>query len=370
MRVRRCLSSIVGGALLITMSGTAAMAARPPGSGPDPVARPGVAPGADAPITRRDPVTGSIESITAARVGLSKPSAESPGDVALAYTRAHAKDFGVSPGHAKSLYVAKELTLTTGATAVHLGQRVDGMRVRGADLVVVVATDGSVRSAAGHLVTGAAGGASATSTLTARQALDAAAARQGARAHRKLTEAEVRTAAKRVFPNVYGVGSAADRPVTTELVWHSSDHGRRIQLAWAADIESSGEDWWETVVDAQTGAVLDRTSRYADAGPEGTVWTGQHPEAAGATTRVVTPFTGLDGSWVKDRTTSGNNVNAYLDRNEDNLNNEYQPETPASTDSNYQHFNYTFADAWRTTANVDSAAALDTDRDVDVTQLF
>ena len=342
MRIRRSLSAVLGGALFLTMSSPVVMAAGPGDTSP------GSPPGGSA---------------------LTRPATGAPADLALAYATSHAASFGVSAGHAKSLYVAKELPLTNGGTAVHLGQRVDGLRVRDANLAVVVAADGRIMSAAGHLVSGTAGGTSSVARLTARAALDAAAARQGATASRALKEAEVRTSARREFPNVYGVGNAADRPVLTELVWYPSDQGRRIQLAWLTDIESSGQAWWETVVDAQTGTVLDRLSRYAHAGPEGTVTREQHPEAPGAT-RQVTPFTGLDGSWVSGTTTSGNNVNAYLDRNDDDANNEYQPTTPGAGDPSYQHFNYTFTDAWRTTANLDSLAALDADRDAAVTQLF
>ncbi|HLS46326.1 MAG TPA: M36 family metallopeptidase [Ornithinicoccus sp.] len=352
------------------MSAPVATSADPPDPGPGSAARPDSVPTAENPTIRRDTVTGDLEFIGGGRSALTNPTSALPAEVALAYARAHAKEFGISPGHAKSLYVAKELTLTTGASAVHLGQRVDGLRVQDANLTVVVAEDGSVRSAAGHLVAGTAGRASVTPRLTAHEALDAAAASQGAEAQRKLVGADVRRAAKQSFPNVYATGNAAERPVTTELVWYPSDHGRRIQLAWLTDIESSGQEWWATVVDAGTGDILDRTSRYAHAGPEGTVWTDQHPEAPGATARVVTPFTGLDGSWVADRTTDGNNVTAYLDRDNDNANNEYQPQTPASGDAEYQHFNYAFTDSWRTTADVDSLAALDADRDAAVTQLF
>ena len=95
----------------------------------------------------------------------------------------------------------------------------------------------------------------------------------------------------------------------------------------------------------------------------------QHPDAAGAV-RQATSFSGINGTWVADRTTSGNNVNAYLDRNNDNSNNEYQPQTPANGDPGFQEFDYAFTDAWRTTADVDSVPALDADRDAIITQLF
>lgn len=320
MHARRSLSWVVGGVLLVGTAVPTALAAPPDGGG-----------------------------------------GSAPAEIALSYARGHAASFGLPPGRARSLVVAKELRLTTGATAVHLGQRVDGLRVRGADLTVVVAADGRVRSAAGALASGT--GGATTPRLSARQALDTAAGRQGATARRPLKEADVRATGKRTFPNVYAEGSSAQRPVSAELVWSASDSGRSLRLAWVTDIESSGDAWYETVVDAGTGAVLDRTSRYAHAGPEGTVNRAQHPEATGAT-RQVTAFTGLDGSWVSGTTTSGNNVNAYLDRDNDNANNEYQP-TAAD-----QHFHYAFTDAWRTTADVTSLAAADADRDAIITQLF
>ncbi|MDX5319189.1 MAG: M36 family metallopeptidase, partial [Actinomycetes bacterium] len=199
--------------------------------------------------------------------------------------------------------------------------------------------------------------------------MDIAAAAQDANPRRPLREANNKAAERRTYPNVYAEGVFQPTPVSTELVWYPAANGRSLRLAWLTDIESSGQAWYETVVDAKTGAVIQRMSRYAHASPEGNVYQEQHPEIAGAA-QQITPFTGLDGSWVDDRTTSGNNVNAYLDRNDDDANNEYQPETPASGDPGYQHFNYTFTDAWRTTADVDSVAALDADRDAIITQLF
>lgn len=361
MRIRRSVSSVLGGALLLSMAGP--VIASPPQAGP--LGAPAAAAAkADPTVTRKDPATGHVHSVSAGRTGLTKPSAGAPADLALAWAKAHARDFGVSPGHAKHLQVTKAVQLTSGATAVNLGQRIGGLRVNDAGLTVTVAKDGRIMAASGTLTNGAVrAGTSGAPALTAHQALDAAAAKQGAKAKRALKEADVRSADRREYPNVYGTGHAAERPVTAELVWHASDHGRALTLAWLTDIESSGHEWWESVVDARSGAVLDRTSRYAHAGPEGTVTQEQHPEAAGAT-RQVTPFTGLDGSWVSGTTTSGNNVNAYLDRNDDDANNEYQPNAAD------QHFNYTFTDAWRTTADVNSVAALDADRDAAITQLF
>ncbi|MEO5609420.1 MAG: M36 family metallopeptidase [Ornithinibacter sp.] len=354
----RVLSVALAAVVVVGMAGPAALA-DPPDAGPS---RPPGAVG-DGPTVRTDAATGHTRSVMAGVDTLSAASSASPGDIALRYGSAQARDFGLAPGRADTLYVAKILRLTTGATAVHLGQRVDGLVVRDANLAVLVSADGSVRSIAGSISRGVAP-RSAAARISAGQALDTAAHRQGARAERPPREAAaVRTRGKHTFPNVYAEGTSSTRPVSAQLAWFPTEQGKVLRLAWVADIESSGEDWWETIVDAQSGAVLARTSRYAHAGPEGTVTREQHPEAPGAT-RQVTAFTGLDGAWVSGTTTSGNNANAYLDRNDDDANNEYQP-TAAD-----QHFTYAFTDAWRTTADVDSLVALDADRDAAITQLF
>ena len=363
MRARRSLSLGLGAVLVLSLAAPVAAAAAAPDRKPGASS---ASPPGKGDLVRRN-AFGYVES-TSSPAGLTKPSKAPAEDIAVAYAKSAGSDFGLGSGAGKTLVVTKAQRLTTGATAVHVGQRVEGLRVTDAVLTVVVSPDGRVMSASGRLAKGTTSrGPSAG--LTARQALDVSAAKQGAKPDRPLREADVRSTGKKTFPNVYGQGSASERPVTAELAWYPSADGQSLRLAWVTDIESSGQQWWESVVDADTGAVLERTSRYAHAGPEGTVWREQHPEAAGAT-RQVTAFTGLDGSWVNGTTTSGNNVNAYLDRNDDDANNEYQPQTPASGDPGYQHFNYAFGDTWRSTADVDSLAALDADRDAAITQLF
>lgn len=346
------IASLLTGALLVWGGIAPATAAPPEDTSP-----PGI---------QLDPDTGRVVADPAAGA-LAAAAGGAPGDIAVAYIQAHAADFGLAPDTAEGLYVHKELRLSTGATAVHVGQRVDGLRVRDAVMTGVVAADGSVVSMAGFLAPGDGTGTSAR--LTAHAALDTAAEAQDADASRPLREADTRAAAPKEYPNVYAEGVTEPAPVTSELVWFPDDNGTHLRLAWLTDIESSDHAWFETVVDAQTGEILDQRSRYAHAAPEGDVFREEHPEAAGAT-RQTTSFSGINGTWVDDRTTSGNNVNAYLDRNDDDSNNEYQPQTPASGDPEYQRFIYPWTDAWRTTADVDSLAALDADRDAIITQLF
>lgn len=346
------IATLLAGALLVSGSLAPAAAAPDEDAGP-----PGV---------QIDPATGRVVADPVADA-LAAASSGSPGDIAVGYIQAHAVDFGLTTDAASGLYVHKELRLSTGATAVHVGQRVDGLRVRDAVMTGVVAADGSLQSMAGFLAPG--DGTGTAARLTAHAALDTAAEAQDADASRPLREADTRAAAPKEYPNVYAEGVTEPAPVTSELVWYPDDNGTNLRLAWLTDIESSDHAWFETVVDAKTGEILDQRSRYAHAAPEGDVFREEHPEAAGAT-RQTTSFSGINGTWVDDRTTSGNNVNAYLDRNDDDSNNEYQPQTPASGDAEYQRFIYPWTDAWRTTADVDSLAALDADRDAVITQLF
>lgn len=313
-----------------------------------------------------DPSSGRVVADPTAGA-LTDPSGAAPGDVALGYVQTHAADFGLTAEAAAGLYVHKTLALSSGATAVHLGQRVDGLRVRDAVMTGVVAADGQLLSMAGFLAPGDGTGTSAQ--LTAHAALDVAADAQDADASRPLREADTKAATPREYPNVYAEGVTEPAPVTAEMVWFPEANGTALRLAWLTDIESSDHAWFETVVDANTGEVLDQRSRYAHAAPEGDVFREEHPEAAGAT-HQTTSFSGINGTWVDDRTTSGNNVNAYLDRNDDDANNEYQPQTAANGDPGYQQFLYPWTDTWRTTADVDSLAALDADRDAIITQLF
>lgn len=300
---------------------------------------------------------------------LTAASTADAADVVLGYVRAHAADFGLTASASSGLYVAKRLSLSNGSTAVHVGQRVDGLRVRDAVMTGVVAADGRLLSIAGFLASGAA--TDDTAALTARAAFDVAADAQDADASRPLREADTKSAKPKQYPNVYADGVTDPAPLTSELVWYAdaTDGGAALRLAWLTDIESSDQAWFETVVDANTGEVIDQRSRYAHAAPEGDVFREEHPEAAGAT-RQTTSFSGINGTWVADRTTNGNNVNAYLDRNDDDSNNEYQPQTPANGDPGFQQFAYAWTDAWRTTADVNSVAALDADRDAIITQLF
>ncbi|WP_327133415.1 M36 family metallopeptidase [Streptomyces sp. NBC_01343] len=333
-------------------------------------APPGAADPAD-PTVRRDPATGHARMIFNSGGYLTPPSKQAPEHVALAYVRDHRGEFGLTAEQAEALVVVSSYpTEHNGARQVTIGQSIDGMRVHGALLTATVDKRGRLVILGGAVVTAEPAG---TVELTAKQALDQAAEAQGAEPQHTPAGTDNRDKGRQKFKNVYAKRLTKPNDVTAELVWFPTDSGRELRPAWLTDIEVSGTSWYETVVDAADGRVLSRQSRYHHAGPEGTVFTAQHPDISGAT-RTVTPFTGRDGSWVADRLTQGNNANAYRDEDGDNLvpdtgNDALRPQSPASGDPNHQHFDYTFNDTWRTNASA-TQANLDADVNPVITQLF
>ncbi|MEO6713660.1 MAG: M36 family metallopeptidase, partial [Mycobacteriales bacterium] len=205
-------------------------------------------------------------------------------------------------------------------------------------------------------------------SVDAGTAIAVSAQKSGVRQAKAPAGSATKAKGKHSYPNPYARGLADATPVSAELVW-AVQADRSLRAAWLTDVEVSSHAWDSALIDAQTGAVLRHESNYRHSGPEGNVIREEHPDIAGAV-QQTTPFSGVNGSWVAGTTTSGNNVNAYLDRNDDDLNNEYQPNTPGSGDAAYQHFNYAFTDAWRDATDVTDVAALDADRDAILTQLF
>ncbi|MFI5669218.1 M36 family metallopeptidase [Streptomyces sp. NPDC051704] len=333
-------------------------------------APPGAADPAD-PTVRRDPATGHARMIFNSGGYLTPPSKQAPEHVALAYVRDHRAEFGLTARQAEALVIVSSYpTRHNGAWQVTIGQSIDGMRVHGALLTATVDKRGRLVILGGAVVAAEPAG---SVELTAKQALDQAAEAQGAQPQHTLSGTDNRDKGRQKFKNVYAKRLTKPNDVTAELVWFPTDSGRELRPAWLTDIEVSGTSWYETVVDAADGRVLSRESRYHHAGPEGTVFTAQHPDISGAT-RTVTPFTGRDGSWVADRLTQGNNANAYRDEDGDNTvpdtgNDALRPQSPASGDPNHQHFDYTFDDTWRTNANA-TQANLDADVNPVITQLF
>lgn len=358
LRLPRSLALVLVGALALAMT-PITVAAGPPSDRIDPS------------LIRSD--ARGTRTVFGSGQYLSGPSKATPEKIVLDYVRRHHDAFGLTAAEARGLYVEDALiTAHDGVGRVTLGQRVDGVRVHTALLVGAVAPDGRLVMVGGRTAHAKTSG---KATLTAGAAIDVAARRSGADKKQLPKAAETRARGRHVFDNVYATDLQSPEPLKAELVWFIRDDGS-LRLAWLTDTELGEGAWFGSVVDAETGAILERDDRYSNDGPDGDVFTDQHPDAAGATrTREV--FAGVNGTWVAGTTTSGNNVNAYRDLDDSDANDEYQP---SNADA---HFRYAFTDAWRgltggtdpgpdfdTLAQATIDTALDADLDAITTQLF
>ncbi|WP_351233110.1 M36 family metallopeptidase [Streptomyces sp. NPDC002133] len=270
---------------------------------------------------------GKDKALGAARSG-------DPQALALAYLREHADLYGLSASDLEGLEIVKSYrTKHNGVRHVFIGQTDRGVPVHGARLQVAVDKDGRILTATGSLVPGARAGA--TAPLDKGAAVKRAAGAVGTDEPRGTVTAERVT-----FPLADGTA----RP------------------AWRTTLTARNGHLYDTVVDAEDGRILLRNDLTHNEGPEGRVFTGQNPTTGAAT---VVPFSGLGRSWVSGRVTTGNN--AEVSHNPDGQESlGYQPQTPAAGDPAYQHFTYTFTDAFRSSGGTD----LTTDRDAVVTQAF
>jgi hypothetical protein len=292
---------------------------------------------------------------------LTAASNASPESIAKGFLRAHRALFRLSVDEIQGLAVVKEYrTAHNGVTQLTLQQTDQGRLVYGALETFTIDAHGRIVIMGGPLAPGA--NTSGTPHLAPEQAILTAASAVGARANGSLQGKQV--GSTWTFPNVFASDLRSPSPLTAELVTFPSPPGLPAGLAWKTVTEIDHGGWYESIIDAATGTVLFRQNYYQHAA-EGTVFLGENP---GQGSRQITSFTGAsfdNNGWVSGQTTSGNSVVAYQDLNDSNAVG-YQPKTTASNDAAYQHFDYSFKNAYQTSKGTD----VTTDRDAMVTQLF
>ena len=297
---------------------------------------------------------------------LSSPSDATPETIARNFLGKHGNLFGLGTAELSQLVMeTNAVTKHNGATHLSFGQRDQGRTVYGAVLQFTIDQNGRIAIAGGRFHPAAI--AATAPLLTAAQAV------QKAAAHASVPSGPLTVKSAGVgpghltrFENSIALGLAEPTDITAELVTFPMPLGHPHKIAWKTIAEFDAERWYETVIDATTGELLYRKNYYSHSGPEGTVFTGEHPDNSGP--RTVQALSGIDGSWVTDTQTEGNNVIAYQDLNNSNAIG-YQPTTPASPDGNFQHFNYVWNDEWRNDADGVIANSAG-DLDGTITQLF
>ncbi len=315
--------------------------------------------GAPAPIVRRDETTGAVRTVSFAS-GTGTGTGGEPVDVADEFLSAEANLLGVARD---DLVLDTTVPSPGGAVHVWYDQVLQGLRVHGARVGITVDADGAVAHVASSLVpdlklVGA-------RRLDAADAIVATGREVGERPDRAVGRLHAAPAAPgRSDGAVRGrspfeTGSVELDEATAEPVAYPTRRGQ-ARLAWETGVPVTAEGFYDAVVDAGTGTVLELDNRWKDDhGPEGNVFTEQHPDIAGAD-QDITPF---PSGWITDDTTVGNNANTWHDPDGDDSPG-YRPDTGDPGDAGYQHFNYTYTDAIDTSGGTDWI----TDRDAVITQ--
>jgi Zn-dependent metalloprotease len=258
--------------------------------------------------------TGALKNLFIDGAPLSAPMADTPDNVARHFLDQHASLFLLNGTDPANLSLRNE-DIDDGTTFLSYVQRIGGVKVFEGDVQVVVSRNGEVLSVReGFLVT--------DQTTKLKSGLNEAQAIAKAFGHagRNVKVAPAKNQDQATGSDI----SAYDNPlgpdyekVLAELnVVRVGDSAR---LAWHVYADVGPSEWYEMLVDADTGELLFRHNLYVSEA-QGTVYI-EHPDAA---PRQLVSFLGdttinTAAGWMGTSTvTTGNNVEAYLDTNADN----------------------------------------------------
>jgi Zn-dependent metalloprotease len=258
---------------------------------------------------------GAIKNIFIDGASLSEPQSDTADNIARGFLKHHPSLFGLSAAEVNNLAL-EVADLDSGTTFLKYVQTIGGIKVFDGGVQVAVNKNGEVLSVReGFLATGLA--IKLKPALNEAKAIAKAFEYGGRTVEPSFTETYPRAGSLEFahFANPLGL----DREdVLAEL--NIVRVGDSARLAWHVYTDIGPDEWYETLVDAQTGELLLRFNLYIEAA-QGTVYV--ESPAAGA--RSLVSFVGdttinTAAGWMGTSTvTTGNNVEAYLDTNTDNL---------------------------------------------------
>jgi Zn-dependent metalloprotease len=246
---------------------------------------------------------------------LSEPQSDTADNVARKFLGRHGSLFALSNASVEELKLENEDN-DQGTTFLNYTQTINGLKVFEGQVQVVVNRNGEVLNVReGFLVDGP------------------PLKRKGALSEAKAIAKAFEHAGRNVFPAFvenYTRASATEmsrfaNPVDVNLEEVLSEQnvvrvGGETRLAWHIYAEVGPEEWYEILLDAYTGDLLLRHNLYVFEA-QGTVYT----EAPDKGARQLVSFVGdttinTTAGWMGTSTvTTGNNVEAYLDTNADNV---------------------------------------------------
>ncbi|HEU5182291.1 MAG TPA: M36 family metallopeptidase [Candidatus Polarisedimenticolia bacterium] len=294
---------------------------------------------------RFSPLTGSAEVVRNLRGALT-PSApqRSATEVARDFVRSHAELYGLAQEDTNQLEsFGESRSPRSGLTLVRLRQQVAGVPVFQGELRCLMDTSGRLFATVGRLVPGAQQPKRAALTLP-REAVTAALATIGLEANPALGVAPI-SADGRTW-EADGAHPEMARPIHGSLVYFPLGPGI-LAPAWSLIVRTKSQSDWYLIVDAADGTLLYRKNLTVAASTQPARFS-VYRQAAGlpadspapASPSSATPGAGTQApeiarsiesmlavqdsfaspsGWIADggTTTTGNNVDAYLDRNGD-----------------------------------------------------
>ncbi len=258
---------------------------------------------------------GAMKNIFIEGGALSEPRSDTADNVARNFLARHTALFALSGAGREELKLENE-DPDQGTTFLSYTQTVGGLKVFEGQVQVVVNKNGEVLNVReGFLVDGP--------PLKRKGALSEANAIAKAFAHagRTVAPSFVENYARSAATEMSRFANPID--VNFEEVLSEQNIvgiGSESRLAWHVYVEVGPEEWYEILLDAYTGELLLRHNLYVHQA-QGTVYT----EAPDKGARVLVSFVGdtvinTTAGWMGTSTvTTGNNVEAYLDTNADNL---------------------------------------------------
>lgn len=258
--------------------------------------------------------TGAMKNLFVDGAGLSGPQSDTPDRIARNFLSSRSGLFALTPAGVATLKRTREDN-DRGTTFLEYAQTVGGYKVFEGQVQVAVNNSGEVLSVReGFLVTNQK--VNLTPRLTEAQGI----ARAFEHAGRTVSPSFSRVTARRTkteFSSYRNPLQSSYEDVLAEL--NVVRVGDTARLAWHVYAEVGPSEWYELLVDAQTGDLLLRHNLYVFEA-QGTVYT-EHPTAG---PRQLVSFVGdttinTTAGWMGTSTvTTGNNVEAYLDRDANN----------------------------------------------------
>ncbi len=268
--------------------------------------------------------------INPAHAAIASRIGQQPLDIALTYLNDHAADFGATPADLVAPFVTSQYKdANSGTTHLYLRQNVNGLQVRDADLSVAVLANGNVFSVGGGFI------ANLEANIDARpagQLMDSLSAVTFAATNLDLTLSDAPELMTDVFGPVRSFDISAPSisldSISAQLHFVPTSDGSAV-LAWQLIIRTpDGGHWYDVGIDAMSGATVALGDWIEDAGYNVIPQPNEHPNDGGSTiltnpaNATVSPFGWHDTNGIAGAeftTTVGNNVDAHLDRDANNV---------------------------------------------------